>query len=262
MSKLIKGILGLYCISLCSLMGVCNTGENSHAFKKYTRFGLTGGLSLFEKSKVSSVYGNYTLDNKTSVGVRLGLTYSFIQKEKWSLSTGFIWATEPDMKFEFTLKPEDVYPGYGEDPYLVKSQLSTFSVPINIAYDWMIKERLYVNFNCGVLASYLPQYYSDVTVAISKEDYTEYRDIFDLTTNQEGNRFRASMVFGIGLSFANEKVLSRINLVYVRNFNPNITGVYKFDNLLVSPPSGGNYELSGNYIAIMYSGNFLKWKEK
>jgi hypothetical protein len=46
------------------------------------------------------------------------------------------------------------------------------------------------------------------------------------------------------------------------NFQNTITGEYQFGNLFTSPPAGGDYELSGNYLGLLFSFNIAKKKDK
>jgi hypothetical protein len=46
------------------------------------------------------------------------------------------------------------------------------------------------------------------------------------------------------------------------NFQNTIEGEYQFGNLLISPPTRGDYRLSGNYVGLLFSASLAKRKSK
>jgi hypothetical protein len=76
------------------------------------------------------------------------------------------------------------------------------------------------------------------------------------------NAVQGSFEIGTGLIFPINKVLLKSKIIYVMNFQNIMEGEYLFDNMFVSPRSYGQYELSGNYLTVLFSVSLKKSKRK
>ena len=93
------------------------------------------------------------------------------------------------------------------------------------------------------------------------EDDTEIREVFGLRANSPDNMFQGSFVIGSGVSHTMKRILISTKLIYVMNFQNIMDGEYLFDNMFVSERTHGTYELSGNYIGLLFSVQFARKKK-
>ena len=85
--------------------------------------------------------------------------------------------------------------------------------------------------------------------------------MFALNVESPLNHVKGSFIIGSGISYALNRTLLKTDLIYVINFQKAMEGEYLFDNMEVSPPSGGYYELFGNYLGILVTVNLIKKKK-
>ena len=109
---------------------------------------------------------------------------------------------------------------------------------------------------------YFPPGEQELSVIFHNADDTESREEFYLYAASPENSFQGSFIIGTGLSIAINKVLLKSNLIYSVNYQSTLTGNYEFHNLLTSPPSGGDYEFTGNYLGMLFSASIAKKKNK
>ena len=83
-------------------------------------------------------------------------------------------------------------------------------------------------------------------------------EVFGLMLESPENTMQGSFVIGTGYSLARKKVLLKATLLYVMNFQNTITGEYQFANLFTSPDTRGYYNLSGNYLGLLFAVSFKK----
>jgi len=108
---------------------------------------------------------------------------------------------------------------------------------------------------------FFPPGSASMSVTLHNDDDTESREMFGLRVNGP-NLFQGSFVVGSGISYAIKKLLLKANIIYVMNFQNSVKGEYLFDNMFVSPRSRGYYNLSGNYLGLIFSISLVKKKEK
>lgn len=232
--------------------------------KKYSKFGLVAGPVLYNPAKIYPQYGDYTFENKSMWGFNTGFEYDFYPDRRWSFITGFIVALEPVYNVNYRIKIEDIYPHFEED-YVDKANMyamTSFSAPLLVRLNLQVKDNIFLNFLTGLKVMYFPSGEAELSIVFHNENDTESREVFGLKLHSPDNSFQGSFVVGTGISFAMKKVLLKSNIIYVMNFHNAIEGEYLFDNLLVSPRSRGYYELSGNYLGLLFSVSLAKKKDK
>jgi hypothetical protein len=262
--KLIKTVAVIIIIFLIDSGVYAQSNSKYSALSKYRKWGIVAGPVLYNKAKIYPQYGDYTFENKPLWGFNAGFEYDFYPDKKWSFITGFLVALEPVYNIRLRIDKDDIYSYFGED--LIDSYKSyaivSFSTPILIRLNIQIKKDVFINFLSGLKVMWFPPGGSDLVLSISNEDNSETREIFGLKLHTQDNMFYGSFVIGTGVSFAMNKILLKSNIIYVMNFQNTIEGEYLFDNLLSSPSSRGNYELSGNYLGLLFSVSLARKKEK
>lgn len=254
-------------ISFTFLIGsgiFAQTNSKYSVLSKYRKLGIVAGPVLYNKAELEPQYGDYTFENKPMWGFNAGFEYDFYPDRKWSFITGFLVALEPVYNIRIRIDKDDIYSYFGED--LIDSYKSyaivSFSTPLLIRLNIQIKTDTFINFLSGFKIMWFPPGGSDLVLSVSNEDNSETREIFGLKLHTQDNMFYGSFIIGTGLSFAMNKILLKSNIIYVMNFQNTIEGEYLFDNLLSSQSSRGYYELSGNYLGLLFSVSLAKKKEK
>ncbi len=230
----------------------------------YRKWGIIAGPVLFDRAIISSQYGDYSFSNKPTYGFNAGIEYNLHQSSKWSFTTGLIVALEPIYNIRFTIKEEDLYPT-SESDLNGKAKMyaiNSFSLPLLVKLNIQASSKIFFNLTSGMKIMYFPSGDAEFTVTIANEDDTESRQVFGLRLFSPENSFQGSFVVGTGFSYALEKVLLKANIIYVMNFQNTISGEYQFANLFTSPDTRGYYDLSGNYLGLMFSVSLKKGKGK
>lgn len=235
-----------------------------YELSKFSKWSIIAGPVVYNKAEITPQYGNLTIESKPIWGFNAGVIYDFYPDRKWSFQTGLLVAKEPVYFIAFKIDKEDLYPEYpGELINDAKMYtLFTFSFPFYLRLNRQIGNNSFTSFLCGLKAMYFPNGGGEYTYAISSEELSDYREIFGLKLESPENSFQGSFVVGTGFSYALEKVLLKANLIYVMNFQNTITGEYQFANLFTSPDSRGYYNLSGNYLGLLFSASLRKGKSK
>lgn len=226
--------------------------------------GLMVGPMLYDKALIIPQYGEYTFENKPIPGLNFGLEYDFYPHKKWSLISGLYVNSEAVYNIRYRILKKDLYPDWPGDmvdeakAYAIK----TFSFPIMLQLNLQTGTKSFINFRTGLKIMYFPAGEADFVLSISDSALSDYREIFGLNLESPDFPLFGSYVVGTGVSYAMEKILLKMNVIYVMNFQKTITGEYQFANLMSSPPTRGYYELTGNYVALQFSVNFKKPKNR
>jgi len=235
-----------------------------YELSKFSSWSIIAGPVVYNKAEITPQYGNLIIRNKPMSGFNAGALYDFYQDRKWSFQTGFIVAKEPIYSISYTIQNSDLYetyPGDLIDEYKSYA-LYTFSFPALLRLTFKTSKNTFASLLTGLKAMYFPHGGEEYVYAISDEQISDYREIFGLKLESPENSFQGSFVVGTGFSCAMEKVLLKANLIYVMNFQNTITGEYQFANLFTSPDSRGYYNLSGNYLGLLFSVSLRKGKSK
>lgn len=231
---------------------------------KFSKWSLVAGPVVYNKAELTPQYGDLTFENKSMWGFNAGVMYDFYPDRKWSFQTGLLVAKEPIYSVKYKILKQDLYSEYQDD--LVDSYRSyaiyTFSFPFLLQFNLQTGKKTFASFVSGFKAMYFPSGSSDLVVAISSEELSDYREIFGLKLESPENSFQGSFVIGTGFSYALQKVLLKANLIYVMNFQNTISGEYQFANLFTSPDTRGYYDLSGNYLGLLFSVTLKKSKKE
>lgn len=239
-----------------SLRTACSQEQKVYdELSKYSKWSIVAGPVLYDKAYLTPQYGELTFENKPMLGFNAGVMYNFYTDRKWSFQTGLIVAKEPVYSIEFKIKNNDLYPQYTGDLNNESKMYSmfTFSVPLIMSLNLQTGSKTFATFITGLLAKYFPYGQAEYTYAISSEELLDYREIFGLKLESPKNNFQGSFVVGTGFSYALEKVLLKANLIYVMNFQHTIYGEYQFANLFTSPDTRGYYDLTGNYLGLLFT---------
>jgi hypothetical protein len=263
-SKLKKAMVGVL-LTIVLGSGVLAQGNSEYqALAKYRKWGIVAGPVFYNSAKIYPQYGDYTLENKPMWGFNAGFEYDFYPDRKWSFITGLLVAKEPVYNVHYRIYNKDLYTGYDGD--LVDNYKSyaivTFSAPLLVRLNLQAGNHTFLNFLTGLKVMYFPSGDAYYSYTISNEDNTESREVFGLNLHSQDFSFYGSFVIGTGISYTMRKVLLKTNIIYVMNFQNTIEGEYQFGNLLTSPPTRGDYELSGNYLGLLFSVSLAKSKDK
>lgn len=229
---------------------------------EYRNWSIILGPVIYNKATLTPQYGEYSFVNKPILGYNAGFEYDFYHIEKWTLTTGFIWSKEPVYNLEYVLKEEDIYSHFNGDLYDYSKMYAmlSFSFPLYVKRNFQVARNLYLQPFTGLKVKYFPAGSATLSVNIYNEDQSESREVFGLRLESPDNYIQYAYAIGIGSSYGMKKVLIKANIIYSINFQTLISGEYMFGNLLVSPESRGYYELSGNYLGLLFSFNLKKGK--
>ena len=263
-NKFLTSLAGLFiCISGYSQVSIFQNQDYTQ-LAKYRKMGIMIGPMIFDKAYNILQYGEYAFENKPIPGLNFGLEYDFYPNKKWSLISGLYVNSEAVYNIHYRILKKDLYPNWPGDlvdkakAYAIKS----FSVPIMLQLNLQTSTKSFINFRTGFKLMYFPEGSADFGLSISDSAFTDSREIFGLKLKSPDFPLFGSYVVGTGVSFAMRKILLKMNVIYVMNFQKTITGEYQFANLMSSSPTRGYYELTGNYVALQFSVNFKKPKNR
>ncbi|MBW6492401.1 MAG: hypothetical protein K0B15_14555 [Lentimicrobium sp.] len=226
--------------------------------------GIMIGPMIYDKADIILQYGQYTFENKPIPGLTFGLEYDFYPDKKWSFISGLYVNSEAVYNIRYRILKKDLYPDWPGDlvdkakAYAIKS----FSVPIMLQLNLQTGTKSFINFRTGLKLMYFPKGEAGFVLSISDSALSDYREIFGLNLKSPDFPLFGSYIVGTGVSYAMEKILLKMNVIYVMNFQKTITGEYQFANLMSSPLTRGYYELTGNYLALQFSIHFKKPKNR
>jgi len=224
----------------------------------YSKVGITTGLSVFEKGSSYETFGNYSLNHKNSIGYFFGLTLEVYRLNNLSINTGLNWGHEPILKYDIHYLAEDVFPEYGNFSTTSKYKQGSYTIPLQVNQRIPIKSNSGFIIFGGLNLSFIPQSSGDYYITIVNKDGSQSQEVYKLTTESAESQLRSSIFFGSGYEINWGKALISLNGSYTLYFKPTVSGEYRFDNLFVSPPSGGKYKLSGNYFRVALGVRLLK----
>lgn len=255
-------ILIIICLGLHQSTTYAQKNNRENAINQYRNWSIVAGPVIYNKAKLTPQYGDYTFVNKPILGYYAGFDYDFYHFKKWTLTSGFLWSKEPVYNLEYVLKEEDIYSHFNGDlyDYTKGYAMLSFSFPLYLKRNFQVARNLYLQPFTGLKLKYFPAGSAELSVNIYNEDRSESREVFGLRLESPENSFQCSYLIGVGCSYGMKKVLVKANLIYSMNFQNSISGEYMFGNLLVSPGSRGYYDLSGNYLGLLFSFNLKKGK--
>jgi len=235
-----------------------------HELSRFSKWSIVAGPVIYNKAVLTPQYGDLTFKNRPMWGFNAGILYDFYPDRKWSFQTGLIVALEPIYSIEYEILKNDLYSSWTED-LADKAEMYaiySFSSPLLINLKLKTGKRTFANFSTGLKIMYFPNGQSEFIVSISDEQISDHREIFGLKLESPKNSIQGSFIIGAGLSYVMEKILLKANLIYVMNFQNTISGEYQFANLFTSPDTRGYYDLSGDYLGLLFSVSWKKFKRK
>lgn len=239
-------------------------GVDYPALSKYSKWSIVAGPVLYNKAGIEPQYGNYSFDNLSIPTYSYGLEYDFFPDRQWSMISGLWVVMEPGYKAKYTIFQRDLYSNFPGDfsDGITGYTIVSFSLPLMISLKKQIAEDFFWNLRTGLKAMYYPPGELYCGIIFHNEDDSESREMFGLNLHSQDFSFYGSFVIGTGVSYSLGKVLVKANLLHVMNFQNTIEGEYQFANLLTSPPTRGNYELSGNYWSLQLAVSIPRFKRK
>jgi hypothetical protein len=249
------------------LIDVASFAQNNKYYpelSKYSHWSIIAGPAIYNKAKLYPEYGEYTFENRPIWSFNAGFEYDFIPDGKWSFTTGIIVGYEPVYSIELRIKNEDIYPHFTEDwvDETKSYAIPSFSFPLLARLNIQVNKKMFAFFTTGLRAFYFPPGEASLSWVFHNEDMTESREVFGMRMVSPDNAVQGSFEIGTGLIFPINKVLLKSKIIYVMNFQNIMEGEYLFDNMFVSPRSYGQYELSGNYLTVLFSVSLKKSKRK
>ena len=225
--------------------------HNSDAFRRYGKWAVTLKPLLYQKARINRDYGTKTLKSKSLYSANIGLEYIFTPTNTFSLRTGLNVGFEPGYHISYYMADMDIYPQYkGRHSTFYGYTIESLSVPIMIEYKRRVGRNVFFNFSPGLRIMYYPPGGTVFSVTYHSKDRKNTRTVFDMSLLSPDVDFHYSVALSSGLYFLFEKLLLKVNLVYNNKFRYQLRGRYRFANMFVTPPSGGSYELSGDYIGL------------
>lgn len=231
--------------------------------KKYRNFSISIGGRIYKKAEKIIQYGNYKSISLNSITYSFGLDYELFISNKWSVKTGLLFSKVPFENEIITILQKDVYSGFERDivnPMRSFSHLC-FSIPLTIQYKLKLFNNNYLSLNAGgIVLNMLPSVSeTSVRARISEDIMAEVYASYLIST---GRYFHGGFTTGCSYYLDLNKVLLEFKFTYVAMFQNLFEGEYQFGNLLVSPPTRGYYNISGDYLEFSVSTHFLKSKKR
>jgi len=263
-SSLLKIMVGIFFTIIITSGVYAQADTEYYTLKKYRKWGIIAGPILYNRAKLEPQYGDYTFENKPMWGFNAGFEYDFYPDRKWSFITGLVVALEPVYNVHYRFNKNDIYSIFVDnlENNAKMYAMTSFSAPLLVRLNIQVNKKTFVNFLSGFKVMFFPPGEAGLSVSFSNEDNSETREVFGLNLHSPDNLFHGSFVIGSGVSFAMKKVLFKTNFIYVMNFQNTMEGEYQFGNLLISPPTRGDYELSGNYLGFLFTVSLAKRKDK
>ena len=232
--------------------------------EQYRKWSIVAGPVIYNRATITPQYGEYTIENSPIYGFNAGFEYDFYPERRWSFSTGFLVALEPVYSVEYRIYNKDLFPEtLGDLTNKTKMySIVSFSSPLLLRLNIQSGNRTFISFLTGFKAMYFPKGDAEMVHAITSQELSETREVFGLKLESPHNSIQGSFVVGTGFSYGIDKVLLKANLIYVMNFQNTISGEYQFANLFTSPDTRGYYDLSGNYLGLLFSVSLKKSKGK
>ncbi len=262
--KIILTVMGFFLTIVFAPTLFAQHTEEYTILKKYRKWGIIAGPTLYNRAKLEPQYGDYTFENKPMLSFNAGFEYDFYPANKWSFITGFIVGLEPAYNIDYSFKEEDIYPQFADDwaGSDIAYAITSFSAPLLLRLNIQVSNKIFINFRTGLKVMLFSPGNASMSVTFHNADNTESREVFGLRMDSPDNFFQGSFIIGSGISYATKKLLFKANMIYVMNFQNIMDGEYLFDNMFVSPRSYGYYKLSGNYLGLLFSVSLAKKKEK
>ncbi len=222
--------------------------------EKYRKCSLMIGPALYNRAQIYPQYGSYTLTNNPIPGYNAGINYDFHPEKKWSLITGLWFAKEPIYNIRYTIYKKDIYSNFTEDwvSNAKSYAIVSFSAPLLLRFNLQTSNNSFINFLTGFKVMFFPPGGAEYGVVFHNEDDSESREVFAMRLESQEFPLYGSFIVGTGGSVALPKMLVKMNVIYVMNYPNTIEGEYQFGNLFSSPPTRGDYKLSGNYVALQF----------
>lgn len=255
---------GLFLFLLIASYTFAQTGDKYQVLNQYHRFGITVGPTLYNKGAIKPQFGNYTFDNFNTVSFNAGFEYDFRPTKVWSVQTGVFIGHEPAYNISVKIPIEEFSLVNREDFVMKWKRFGQYSVsvPITFSIKKRIAHRLYGQLKTGFRMMSYQQGSASTSIAIESDDQTEMSQVFGLRMSTPETSIYGSYILGGGVHWASKWFLLKTDIVYTMNFKSILEGEYRFGNLLESEPSGGLYEMSGNYFALMFTVHFNRSKDK
>ena len=219
---------------------------------EYSKFGVHIGSTFFTPASTTNHYGNIEIKNKTILNYSFGINYYHVLQNEWMIMLG-IWSNpEPLFSMKFTIKEYDLPSDFGGDLIFKDTGrgIFTFSFPLLFTKSYYHKKNL-LSIIGGYKLMYLPDGYALVSVDTHRSENPLKNRKFTMTLYSSNKHdWYHSLVLGGGISFPMENALIQLNLLYIYNLQPTITGSYIFTNLKTQQDAGGDYTLSGSHIML------------
>jgi len=257
----------LLCILLCNVFVKNTFSQTQRVYGRlsdFSNWSFAAGPVLYKKAEIRPQYGNLTFKNKPILSFNAGVLYGFNSDKLWSFQTGLLLAIEPAYSVAYEIKKYDIYETYPGD--LTDSYKSyafySLSSPLILSLNLQTSKNTFASLLVGSKIMYFPYGQAGFVFSISDEELSDRREIFGLKLESQKNSFQGSFVLGTAFSCALQKILLKTNIFYTFNFQNLMTGEYQFANLFVSANTRGDYNLSGNYLGLLFSISFNKLKIK
>lgn len=224
--------------------------QNLESFQGYKNWGISVNPIVFRKASITRD-GNTDLNNRTIVSAQLGIKYNFFNNKSFSVNTGLKFTLQPQMNSNFELSQEDVYASFGGFKEYIKEYSSVYiSVPLNIEYRKSITNKLIFNSSLGLEISYITNSRDDISIQLSSSELDETREVFAAYYETQDKQLQGALSISGGFYIQFSGLMSQLNLIYSKSFTNLLEGEYQFGNLLVSDPTRGDYNLSGDYFGL------------
>lgn len=238
------------------LNNYCHAQNDDALFTDRNKLQLTVQPILYNKGIVERQMGDYELKSKSTLSGNVGLLYRFHETGNWNFQSGIIVGLQPVYNVELSLKDEDIIFEEGISFSHKAYSVNTFNytIPIYAEYTNRLSSRLYFSVMGGFKATLLGSNLSLLGVSVLDENEEDVVQVFGLVADTASKYgIYPQLELNTGLYYRGIKRFYKISLIYNKSLMNTYEGYYKFDNLIESPRTTGNYKLNGDYFGISIS---------
>ncbi|PIX08247.1 MAG: hypothetical protein COZ75_13035 [Flavobacteriaceae bacterium CG_4_8_14_3_um_filter_34_10] len=234
-------------------------------FEGFKKIGFFIAPVMYQKASIDRKFGEYEIINKNILSFSFGFEYVKNHTKEWTFRSGLRFDLVPFYNIEFVIPNFDL-DGFGgmnlEDDNL--RNVSKINITIPLLYE--VKKQMgenvffsaYSGFNMMLMQPGRFELGYHYAPDSNPNEGIQVFGLYGEATNP--TIIYPNFVISPGFYFVFNKSIMQLNIMYQKALVKHFKGEYQFGNLEVSPPSRGDYILSGNYLGMSLT-MFLKKKK-
>lgn len=250
-----QAIIGCILIVVSPFIMQAQSVTSFPILEQYCKWSIVAGPVIYNQAAVVAQQDGLTIKSNPMLGLNAGFEYDFYPEKRWSFSTGLLVAIEPAYNINYNISNTDLIPENFSGEYKEYTRVS-FSTPLLMRLNIQTGNKTFICFQTGLKMMYFPNNKIELGHGVNDQEN------FKMKIESPDNSFQGSFIVGAGFLYATKKALLKARVIYVMNFQNTISGEYEFANSSISFDNKGHYDLSGNYVGLMFSIGLKKCKNK